>query len=67
MNIDDGKLEDIDDMGEENKLHLNANIPNEENQGNHLSADHNKGQQNNYGTNLDDDQDKHLDNDMDKD
>ena len=31
MNIDDDKLEDIDDMGEEDDLLLNDNIANEEN------------------------------------
>ena len=31
LNIDDDKLEDINDMGEEDELHLNDNIANDKN------------------------------------
>ena len=39
MNIDDDKLEDIDDMGEDDNLLLNGDLVNEENQGDHF-GDH---------------------------
>ena len=46
MNIDDDKLEDIDNMGEENDLLLNGDTANEENQGNHFGAYKHENQQN---------------------
>ena len=36
MNTDKGKLEDNNDAGEEDKLHLNDGTSNEENQHNHF-------------------------------
>ena len=39
MNIDDDKLEDIDNMGKEDELHLKNKIANEENQSNYFGAD----------------------------
>ena len=49
MNIDNGEFKDTRDLGKEDKIHLDNNIANEENQGNHFSAGQHKDQQNNFG------------------
>ena len=44
MNIDDDKLEDINDMGEEDNLLINIDIASQVKYGNHFGAYHDENQ-----------------------
>ena len=57
MDINDDKLDDIDDMGEDNDLLLNVNLANEENQVNHFDDYQHENQKKIFDANEDDEED----------